>query len=301
MLTGVFNLGNYYNSLVPAFKKKDILVDTLHSFEELSQSTSPMIISCSQTQFESKVKKDTEYFFKKHIKAYKGNPIQLFDEVSKQLTMNEDLIENTIKSEFKDDNIKAVFDYYKLNIVKYVEAIHYFNEYVRQWITVVVEQTVSEQIPELKNKINKPIIKANVDYVTNPDNIVSFCLCVNLLLTPFHQYLKSIEELKGHLVNPEEWENLPEQQTAKLNPSGFIPVSLNPVYHIGLMVNAWRINRYERNKAELTRLSLMLLALKNERTVETDPKRIENLEQQINYYSNLSNKLTAKIEDVEGK
>jgi len=301
MLTGIFNLGSYYNSLNTTIKKKDIVIDCLHNFEELTQIVKPMILSCEKVKFDSKVKKDTEYFFKKHIKSYSGNTIELFNDVIKQLLGNETLIHNTIKQEIKDDNVKVVLDYHKLNLIKYVEAIYYFNNFVRQWVTVVVEQTVSNTTPELKNKINKPGIKANLEFVTNQDNIVSFCLCVKLLLTPFPNYLKSIEELKGHLVNPSDWEDPQEKTINKLNPSGFIPVSLNPIYHIGLIANAWINSKHERNKAELTRLTLMLLALRNEQTVETDPNRIEKLEQQINYYSNISNKLTGKIEEMEGK
>ncbi len=301
MARSVFNLGSYYNSLVPMFKKKDIIIDTLHSFEELSQTTESMVTSCLNQVFNSKVEKDTTYYFKKHITFYQDNPIKTFSKIIIQLKENEDLITKTIKNDFNEDNIKSIFDYYKLNLVKYIEAIHYFNDYVRQWISVVVEQTLSNEAPQLKSKIQTPIIKANMEYVENNDNIVGFCLACNMLALPFHKYLQSIEELKGHLVNPDEWEDLPLSQTNKLNPNGFIPVSLNPVYHIGIMMNTWRIERYERNKAELSRLSLMLLALTNEKTLESDPKRLENLEEQIRYYNNLSNKISAKIDEIEGK
>jgi hypothetical protein len=88
---------------------------------------------------------------------------------------------------------------------------------------------------------------------------------------------------------------------AKFDPfnTNFIPVTWNLVYHIGLAINGWRMARHERNKAELARLQLMLLALDREKASASNPERIANLEKQINYYSNLSNKISIKIENME--
>ena len=122
-----------------------------------------------------------------------------------------------------------------------------------------------------------------------------------MLALPLHEFLKTIKDLKGHAFNEDDWSSTHSVTNKKFDPfqSNFIPVTWNPVYHIGLAINAWRVQRHERNKAELARLQLMLLALNQQKTASTDPNKMANLEKQINYYNNLSNKISAKIEDME--
>jgi len=78
-----------------------------------------------------------------------------------------------------------------------------------------------------------------------------------------------------------------------------LPVQWNLVYHIGLAINSWRLEKHKSNKEELARYQLMLAVLHDDKEIEEDNVRKAQIEKQINYYSNEVNKLNAKIRVME--
>lgn len=316
------NIGSYIKSLLPEFKKQNIQIDVAHCFEELNQAISPMYTLSPVPKLTGNTVEHAEFQFPKLIKSYKTSPYVTIAKTLDTILDNEDGIHALIKAEFTEETLKVVMDYHKVNIVKYIEALTFFSDFSRMWLSVTVWESLlavtNATAPVSKNDddvqyalptspysspvlMSSPTLKRDSEFVNNADNIASFAAACNMLALPLHKFLDTIKDLKGHTVQDEDFNYGHTLNNAKFDPfnTNFIPVTWNLVYHIGLAINGWRMARHERNKAELARLQLMLLALDQEKASASNPERIANLEKQINYYSNLSNKISIKIENME--
>jgi hypothetical protein len=121
-----------------------------------------------------------------------------------------------------------------------------------------------------------------------------------MLGRPFDNFTTSIKKLKGHLYHESDADES-DTYTASIDPYGsnLIPPRFHPLYLIGRMRNGWRVARYRRNIEDLASFSYMLQALEEAKENEGDPKEIERLVKQINYYTNLVNKITTEIHRME--
>lgn len=299
----VSNLGTYFQSLLPSFKKKDIVLDMSYSIDELTQVIKPMFVSVQDIKLQGEAVNFANTHFKRLLDHPKATAYDKFMDTIETILENEEAIAEMLTKEFHDENIKSVSDYHKLNVLKYVEALHLFNNYARMWINSAIYETSKVDNSELHSVIKSPTLMNDAKFVMNYDNTSAVASAINMLSIPVSKFLDEIKNLKGHVFNEEDWEGGSSIINAKLDPfkSNFIPVMWNPIYHIGLIANAWRVERYERNKAELARLQLMIMGLKESKTTTNNSERISQLEKQINYYSNLSNKISAKIEKMEEK
>ena len=293
------NFGTYLRSLLPRFKKTDIIVDTSFSFEALQETVIPMFSLYPMPAIVSKLNDLTTVSWRTKIKTFKNSSYATIAATAIMISNNQEAIMNMITKEFNDDNVTTIFDYYKLNILKYIEALNFFNDYSSRWISAVMYETVGSTT---SISIDDPTFKENCDYCNNQNNIVSYIAAVNILAMPFSAFLASIVSLKGHTVNPGEWGSVAYNTNGnKLDPHklNFVPVTWNPFYHGMLHVNTWRVRKHDRNVAELARLQLMVAALSEKASVTEDPTHLVNLEKQIKYYSNEINKLSASIDAME--
>lgn len=78
--------------------------------------------------------------------------------------------------------------------------------------------------------------------------------------------------------------------------SNLIPGVGNLVVWFGKQFNTVSAMMYQRDKAYMDRLSLDIALLEEQKKAETDPDTIARIQKQIDYYTNLINKLETKIE-----
>lgn len=290
-------LGEYFGSLLPKIEKKNIRIDLMHSLEELRQIVKPMYELDFEYTLDSAVSRDTDYHFKKNIKGYRTDPFKQIQETIAIILKNEDDIIDMVDKELDDTVVKYVIDFRKLNIIQYVEALNFFNEFARRWILALAHEEYKSKVPMVDTTA---MDKHSKFFVSNRNNVTSFSKAVVFLSLPVKDYLKSIKSLGGITVDVDAAEAGAVSNKSKLDPHGnnLIPVRWNPIYHIGLAVNAWRIARHNRNKEELAKLQLTLLALQEARQ-NASPDKLASIEKQIAYHSNRQNKLAAKVEKLE--
>lgn len=302
-MTITSNIGAFFKSLASSFKKKNITTEVLYTFDDINTIIKPMYSLSPMPVFVGKTEKDTSIIIRKKINT--DRETSLYTTINDTLNIiisNQDAVLASL-AEFNDETVKVTLDYYKLNILKYIEAINFFSDYARKWLNVVVWETSADFY--IKNKLeiwSSPSIKADSEFVNNRDNVISFATAINILGVPYSNFLDKISSLKGHTFSEEDWTNSHPLLTDKLDVVKFNLMHISWLsYQIGLIYNGWRIKRHERNRAEYARLQLMLLALEQQKTATLDPNKHSSLEKQITYYSNLSNKLSAQIESMEGK
>ena len=305
MTPKISNFKTFFNSLLPTTKKSDILISVEHFYNELTTTIQVMFNLNPLPELAGSTLADTTYRLKRAVKKYDHSIYVTINKAITTILANEDAFTKLLKHEFHDASAKGILDYYQLNLLKYVQAMVLFNDYSRMWLNVVIwestEKSKNPQIAKLAQKILCPTLKEDRAFVNKVDNIESFATALNNLMLPLPTFLKTIDSLKGHQYNEGDWEHGLTPINYKLDPfqSNFVAPRFNLFYLVGAMLNSWYIDRYERNKAELARLQLVLLALDAAKTSASDPARLENLEGQITYYNNLSNKIASQIEDME--
>lgn len=293
------NMLGYFQSLLASFKKSDIYTEVASNLETTLGSIKQMYAISPMPSFISKTDDKCKVLWKKQIHTYSDSPFATIVKTLHMIESNNSAILEMINTEFADTNAKAVMDYYKLNIIKYLEGIDFFNTYSDRWLTAVVFETVQNKE---SLDINDPTIRESLEFVNDNGNMASFITIVNVLAMPLSGFMASIKNLKGHVVTPEEWSTVVHSVTGnKLDPHklGFLPVKANLFYHVMLANNVRRVKKHERCKETLARLQLMVSALQERLTATEDPNRRDNIEKQINYHSNRINAISAKIESLE--
>ena len=304
-------MSEYFNSLKDSIRKKDIMVDLGYTFNETETGIAPMFHLDPLPKLAGKVFTISNIEFKRTVKGGQIGSYAVIANVCDKILDNQDAIMVSVKNEFSDENLKVVTDYYKLSLIKYYEALNFYNEYSRRWANVVLLETILSAYKEKNinpdsqftpNLIKMPTFNDDLEYVTNSATMASYIAALNMLALDFKVYLKSIEQLKGHSYNPDDWQGAGPDTSRKFDMHGVhrLAITWNIFYHIGINLNGWRVAKNEKNKTELARYQMMLVAWDTALSETSSKVEIEKLTTRINYYSNISNKLDAKIKDFEG-
>jgi hypothetical protein len=284
------------------FDKNVIYEDVTHSLEEIRSTTKPSYTIDPPPKFKGSVLEDSSKFLQKNINLSGKGIYEIIGKTALIISDNGDDILNTIKKDFSTQQLKSTMDYYSLNLLKYFEALNSFNGYTRIWLSAVSWQTLESQVPEFKESSRPPTIRLDINSAVNFNTMLDFANMVNILAMSFDKYLRSIDHLKGHVFQDGDWVGGGTAAfTSKLDPhrTGFVNVNYNPVYHIGLAIDAWRISKHELNVSEYQRIQLVLIATSDDLKESSDPERIKKLKQKMEYFTNEANVLHGKIEKFE--
>ena len=289
-------LVEFFNSLLPDLRKRDLVIDMTFAFEEMKGNLSTMYSLDMDVTFKGDLSKEMLRVMQQHHKAPYSSAYREIARTIKTVIDNEHEIMKMIDATFEDRIIKTVMDYNKINVMKYLEAITYFNDFARNFLIASVFDEFSK---EEARDIVSPVDKTQMAYVSNNLNQVAFAKVVSLLNMSVPDFRATIIKLEGHIFDSEEFGALNAMNGRKLDPHGFGFISpvYNPVYHIGLSINGYRQTRKERNEDELARLQLMIMSRKEQAETTPDVAKKQNLAKQIKYYSNRVNKLNGKLED----
>jgi hypothetical protein len=293
-------LGEFFKSLLPSLSKRDMVWDLTHTYEELQQIVIPMYDMNIDGDFRGHIATEMDKRLKKSKLDFSKNSYKTIGKLLKKIDENEEDVVKMMEHEFAREVIKDALDYKKINIIYYVEALNFVNDYARRFISAVISQ---EYESELAHKIIGPVDKATVAWVADDRNMDSFIRVLEILTPAVKSFLDKLKDLEGHIFDPIEWESIKSVSGSKMDPVefGFVPVRMNLIYHVGMAINGWRVAKYERNKEELARVQLMVIALEEQRAKTQDKEKLDNLTQQIRYYGNRINVLSAKIEDMEDR
>lgn len=292
------SLKSFFLSLLPDMEKRRITTTLTHGYEELNQIVAPMYNLDVRLSLKGSAAERLDYVLKRNYSGYNGNIFLTIRKAIGVIAQQENDVFKMIDNAFSDKIIKSVIDYKGLNILRYAEALDFFNEYSRRFIQAII---IEEFGTAEARMIMTPVDKANTQWVTNDQAMMTFAKVIEVLTMDVDKFLKSIKDLEGHTFNPDDYEATKSTTGRKLDPHmfGLLPVQLNVVYHIGLLINGWAVARHERNKEELAKVQLTIMALRQKQDGNLDDEQLAKIEKQIKYHSNRANKLSAKIEAME--
>lgn len=292
----MFSIEGYFKSLKNQFTSSELETSVDFDIGETEGRVLPMYERAADLNLETHTNRAIAGAFNSHYKH--KNTISVYDAIFDTLSEvveNKDDIIKMVKSEFNKENPKEIMDYYKINLLKYLESIHFLNEYASKWINVIVVEALED-----RQFLNLPDIKVSKEFILDRNNIALIAQVCNNLNQPVADFIKEIIKLKGYTYAEADWRNKPEETQKNVDAfkSGLIPVRWNPLYHLGIMIATWQAENDEKYKAEYERMQFLLLQLKDKQENTGDPKIKEHLDKQIHYYSDQINKRQMHIEKL---
>lgn len=292
---------DFVSTLKDKIEKKDVIDDLSDAFSSLAYYTYPMY------KLEVAKRLDTSRnnpVSKTLVNALKGvgirteNPFTDIHHLMEELLKNEDKIIEVVTKAFGNVRLREGMDYKTINILYYINNLAFFVETARYYIMGAIALEYKE------SEIFKPmsaIDKYHVEITTDNKFAMSFAKSVELLSLNIDVIVRGLRDLDGYRYDEDHHDEIMSRNSKEVDPYkiGFLPVWLNPVYHLGLALNAWRNKRNEKARLEKERFEFIVMAINDQLDMEKNGEEKAKLKKQMSYYSNRINKLDMEIEEYE--
>lgn len=288
----------FVTTLLPSFSKSRIIEDLNVTRGEIRQFTHPAYAIAAPDfrnhHFKSDHVKPIADVFARSVKGGK-DLVGTIEKGFKQVLLNCDELEHAIEQYYSDDAAGAGMTYTAANLLQLAEVFGFVSRYARK-LLIFIYAAETEKYPEAGTVFSESIVPADIEWIRQ--NIVAFTTCWNIATQPSGELKKHISEIPEIMVRSDNSKLLEQTQgEKKLDPFNlkFIPVWLNPIYHVKMFVAEWQTTRYHEAQEELSLLQLHRLHLEKLKAGKPDA----SLQQQISYTENRITKLTNKLRDME--
>lgn len=239
-------------------------------------------LSTAITEFELK--------FKKRVKN-----VTVYDAVTKSIDNISLLTEHmarTLDEKFAEDITKASMSAYALNVFKLMNLMSFTLKYTR----LLIIKLTDDQHSYVSDQNNFKLSKQDVKYIDT--NIYAYIYCIEVLSGDGKKLIEKLENIPEMIVTAENVDKSNLMPGVDVDPLklNFISPKFNPFMLVGSVMVKYQADKYKQAQADLKEIQCRLLHLKQ---LAQDGKEDARLEKQIEYYTNLNNKLKAKIEDME--
>lgn len=283
-------LDSFVKSLIPNLKKDSVLEDIRITEDELRNVTIPAYkqadLFAKQWKFSSPAVTARISIFNTLVKKRKGNIIATIYDGVQNCLVNLTEVERMIERSYEDDIIGEGLTYFKANLLQFAEIAQFVSRYSRRFLNYVYAAETA--CYEGQSSLEEALIPVDIEWIE--DNFVNFCqalLIVNREVKDLQQALNNVPEI---VITGDNMSTLEASLgIKKIDPlqTGFIPVVLNPCYHIGMLWATWQTNRYHAAKEEIKCLQLRkanLEALSNGKPNAKVQKEIDYIEDKIQNY-----------------
>lgn len=279
------SLQNVLKNLKEGFPKNQIEDDLNVLRQDITAYTQPMFDTASKDFGNKAFKSKWAENFQKRLKndVRRVNTKNFIIPVQKSLEKileRVDVLEKLADENFNDDISIHAMSIKRLNILSYIQACSFFSIYARRLITTVMAIEINVADESVINEL-EDILPVNLEWLNQRRD--SFFKVMDIFLNGKGDLNKVIDELPDINVNPTNIKAV-EAVNRTLDPFGFgfIPVVLNPAYHIGIFVAEWQNDRLNTAKAEKDILEVRVMNLK----LLEDKKNDAKLQKSINYIEN---------------
>ena len=292
------DIAKYLQSIIPAFSRDQVQEDLEDIEKEIDKHVLPIyaaantelgggkLLSANATSFEDIFEKNVGF-------KYKGNHISAIYESMKNAKDLTKLLQRLVDENFAIDITKAGFDLLRTNIMQLTEILSFTVRYARRHLNYIV---LSEMGQYKDLKIEDYFTAGERDWIKK--GRMAFIKGIEIIHKPTSEIETKLKTIPSVLVTPETVDTthgvFGKDKTDPLD-LRFIPIVLNPIYHIRIRIAEWQAAKYQEAKEERSMVELRLLSLKELKSGKDNAR----LEQQIEYNQERLSKLTAKIGRME--
>lgn len=282
-------MDKFLASLLPNFEKQTVLEDLRITRSEFKDVVEPAyegaITFLKGWNFKSDEIKDLFVSWKRIVKGAGNDNMYVtihkgVDEIVKNMAEVEALIEKT----YAEDIAGAGLTYMKSNLLQFVECAGFVARYARRFLmyTYIYETGKYEQGG---TSVTESLTPAEKQWIEQ--NFVNFAMAFRAVSGNPGMVKKNLEDIPDIVATSDNTATLGKTVGEdKLDPlqMRFIPVFLNPIYHIRMRVAEWQTARYHTAREELALLQLRKINLEQVHGGKPDAgvqKRIDVLEKRI--------------------
>ena len=292
------DIAKYLQSIIPAFSRDQVQEDLEDIAKEIDIHVLPIYVTANNELGSGKLlsanASSFEDIFEKNVSfKYKGNHISAIYESMKNAKELTKLLQRLVDENFAIDITKAGFDLLRTNIMQLTEILSFTVRYARRHLNYIV---LSEMGQYKDLKIEDYFTAGERDWIKN--GRMAFIKGIDIIHKPAGEIETKLKTIPSVLVTPETVDTthgvFGKDKTDPLD-LRFIPIVLNPIYHIRIRIAEWQAAKYQEAKEERSMVELRLLSLKELKSGKDNAR----LEQQIEYNQERLSKLTAKIGRME--
>lgn len=288
----------YIESLLPSISKDTIAEDIAITRSILEESTIPACSSAAEIfkgwNFKSNEVQGLFTTIRRNVDFGRSNVVEGLAEALPVVVENLDMMGQMAHKILTEEVSSAGISYRRANILQFIEGVTFVSRYINKLLLYVfiAETHHAGGTETLKSNLTP----AEVEWVVS--NVVYFARVFAAVSGKPHTVKSQIEDVPDIIVNKDNADILPKTMGAKkVDPfsMGFIPVILNPFYHIGLMRAEYQASRYNKAKDELEVVRLRKLRLEKQR----DGKDDAALEKEIDYLERRVQSVEARLAKME--
>lgn len=286
---------SYISSLRDTFTKTDVVEDCrliTSSLSEVLASYKSASNTLGKTKFKSKTAIEYNASYHKYVKGARGN-INIISGIYNSLLQLVDklkVIESNVNTADKADYIREAIKAMDLNIIRFLELARFTVEYSNALLLALVrcENNVLSELDELDN-----FTKAEITYIAN--NSANYWDTLSKLSKSAKELDHSFKSIPDLVLNEDNADSMISiAGKDKIDPlsMGFLPVSWNPFYHIGMAVAEYQANKFDKIIEERKMIEFKLLQYQKasqgnsdpllERRIEVTQERLDKINYEIN-------------------
>ncbi len=259
------SLLNVLKNMSDGFPKTQITDDLNVLKQEISTTTIPMFELLDKEfgsrNFKSKWYENFHKSLKNQVrKVNSKNFITPTLKALEKIQERIDTLEKLVDEHFNDDVSIHAMNVKRINILRYIEACTFFTMYARRLAHTTLAIEINACSDDIANELDD-ILPYNLQWLKERKD--SWFAVLDIFLNGKGDLNKVVEDLPDIGVNKTNIKAV-ESVHHNLDPFhfGFIPVVLNPAYHIGIMLAEWQVNRLSTAVAEKDVLEVQVMNLK---------------------------------------
>ena len=259
------SLSNIMKNMSDGFPKVQIVDDLNVLKQDLANNALPMFELLDKEfgsrQFKSKCYEGFQKSLKNNVrKITSKNFITPTLKALEKIQERVDMLEKLTEENFNDDVSIHAMSVKRINILSYIEASSFFVTYSRRLAHTTMAIEINSLSDDTPNELDD-ILPYNIQWLN--ERRESFFMVMDIFLNGKGDLNKVVDALPDLSVNKTNVRAV-EAVHHDLDPFnfGFIPVILNPAYHIGTMLAEWQVNRLRAAEAERDVLEVQVMNLK---------------------------------------
>lgn len=294
------NFKDFLGSALPSFSKTTVDNDLQMALEEYLNHVEPSYSSFKKEFKDYKLKSDTGRAYDKVFgNVFKSNYhtnflIASFDMALVNLPGKIDMVQTALHASTQTDILRSSMTAPQINIVQLAEVLSFIVRFSRRLLNFMVTCETNALMDKPETTSFK---KAEIQYIN--DYFSAYVIGLNFLAISQSDAVDMLEAIPNVLIEKSSAQSTQRMAGLSADPfnMGFIPVFLNPIYHIGMRVAEYQAARYHEAKYEQQALGAKIMYLRKRIDGKEDPK----LEQVIENYETLLAKKTYEIAKMEEK
>ena len=281
---------DYLRSLLPEFDRERVMEDIRITISELRNTVLPMYKDADKFlgkhQWQNERSKGLAAVFGNIVKIRKGGMISTIYYCLQNMQVNLSEVERIIERTYVEDIATAGLTYRKSQVLQFTEAISFVSRFSLRLLNYLY--ACETAMFDEQASVDDALTPADIDWVEG--SFQHYCNAINAVSLPVKDIEKAINEIPDIVITEENVKHIEATVgNGKTDPlkMGFIPIWLNPIYHIRMAYSEWQTNRYHAAKQQIRCLQLRkshLESLMNGKPNAKLQKEIDYIEDRIQKY-----------------